>query len=141
MAKTNTITQEIETAYIHYIDVFNRKDAAGFVDCYEHPHVMLSGRQGITSVQTEADHHQVYQTLMQGLNDSQWGKSGIDRMRVLPYSDSLVQIVADVTRYKKDESVLEKLRATYMYRHNGGVWRIVSLALIEAPFEGPGVTR
>ena len=141
MADTNTITQAIEVAYTHYIEVFNREDAAGFVDCYEHPHVMLSGLQGITPVQTEADHHQVYQTIMQGLRESQWGRSGIDRMQVLPYSESLVQIVADVTRYKKDESVLEKLRATYMYRQAGGIWRIVSLALIEAPFSGPGESR
>ena len=144
MADTNTITQEIEAAYRHYIDVFNREDAAGFMDCYEHPHIMLSGQQGITSVQTEADHHQVYQTIMQGLRESQWGRSGIDRMQVLPYSESLVQIVADVTRYKKDESALEKLRATYMYRKDGGAsgtWRIISLALIEAPFSGPGESR
>ena len=67
--------------------------------------------------------------------------AGIDRMQVLPYSESLVQIVADVTRYKKDESVLEKLRATYMYRQAGGTWRIVSLALIEAPFSGPAESR
>ena len=141
MADTHTIAQEIEAAYTHYIEVFNREDAAGFVACYEHPHVMLSGQQGITPVQTEADHHQVYQTIMQGLRESQWGRSGIDRMQVLPYSESLVQIVADVTRYKKDESVLEKLRATYMYRQAGGTWRIVSLALIEAPFSGPGESR
>ena len=141
MADANTITQEIEAAYRHYIDVFNREDAAGFVACYEHPHAMLNGPQGMTLVNTQADHEKVYQNIMASLRDSQWARSGIDRMQVFPYSESLAQIVADVTRYKKDESVLEKLRATYMYRKDGGTWRIVSLALVEAPFSGPGESR
>lgn len=141
MADANTITQEIEAAYRHYIDVFNREDAAGFVACYEHPHAMLSGPQGMTLVKTEADHEKVYQSIMVSLRESQWARSGIDRMQVFPYSESLAQIVADVTRYKRDESVLEKLRATYMYRKDAGTWRIMSLALVEAPFSGPGEGR
>jgi hypothetical protein len=83
----------------------------------------------------------VYQNIMAGLRNSDWGRSDIDRMQVLPYAESLAQMVADVTRYKKDGSVLEKLRATYMYRRDAGTWRIVSLALIEAPFSGPGESR
>lgn len=141
MSDANTIIQEVESAYNHYIDVFNREDAEGFVACYAHPHAMLSGEQGMTLVQTEADHHQVYQGIMAGLRKSEWGRSGIDRMQVLPYSESLAQMVADVTRYKKDDSVLEKLRATYMYRRDSDTWRIVSLALVEAPFSGPGESR
>ena len=141
MANANTIIQEIETTYRHYIDVFNREDATGFVACYAHPHVMLNGEQGMTAVQTEADHHQVYQNIMAGLRKNEWGRSDIDRLQVFPYSESLVQIVADVTRYKKDGSVLEKLRATYMYRRDGGTWKILTLALIESPFSGPGESR
>jgi hypothetical protein len=38
MADANTIVREIEAAYRHYIDVFNREDAAGFVGCYTHPY-------------------------------------------------------------------------------------------------------
>ena len=95
----------------------------------------------MTAVQTEADHHQVYQNIMAGLRKNEWGRSDIDRLQVFPYSESLVQIVADVTRYKKDGSVLEKLRATYMYRRDGGTWKILTLALIESPFSGPGESR
>ena len=141
MAEANAIVRDIEAAYHHYIEVFNREDAAAFVACYAHPHVMLSGAQGLTSVETEADHHRVYQTIMDGLRASEWGRSDIDRLQVFPYSASLAQIVADVTRYKRDGAVLEKLRATYMYRRDGESWRIVSLALVEAPFSGPGQSR
>ena len=38
MAEANAIIQELEAAYHHYIEVFNRQDAAGFVGCYSHPH-------------------------------------------------------------------------------------------------------
>ncbi len=138
MAQANAIIREIETAYHHYIAVFNREDATGFVGCYAHPHVMLSGEQGLSSVQTEADHHTVYHNIMAGLRASEWGRSDIDALQVFPYSESLAQIVADVTRYKRDGSVLEKLRATYMYRRDAEGWKIVSLALVEAPFSGPG---
>jgi ketosteroid isomerase-like protein len=141
MAKANAISGEIEAAYHHYIEVFNREDAAAFVGCYAHPHVMLSGEQGLSSVQTEADHHKVYQNIMAGLRASEWGRSDIDRLQVFPYAESLAQIVADVTRYKRDGSVLEKLRATYMYQRDEESWKIVSLALVEAPFSGPGQSR
>jgi ketosteroid isomerase-like protein len=141
MADANTIIQEIEAAYHHYIDVFNREDAAGFVACYYHPHAMLNGEQGLTLIQTETDHHQVYQRIMATLYESGWGRTGIDRLQTWPFSGSLAQLVAEVTRYKKDGSVLEQLRATYMYRGDGGAWKILSLALIEAPFLGPGASR
>ncbi len=138
MTEASAIVQEIEAAYRHYIAVFNREDAGALVGCYAHPHVMLSGGQGLTGVQTEAEHHTVYHNIMAGLRASEWGRSDVDALQVFPYSESLAQIVADVTRYKRDGSVLEKLRATYMYRRDAESWKIVSLALIEAPFSGPG---
>jgi hypothetical protein len=78
---------------------------------------------------------------MASLRASEWGRSDIDRLQVFPYAESLAQIVADVTRYKRDGSVLEKLRATYMYQRDEESWKIVSLALVEAPFSGPGQSR
>jgi ketosteroid isomerase-like protein len=141
MAEANALVQEIEAAYHHYIDVFNREDAAGFMNCYSHPHAMLDGTRGLTVIHTEADHRGVYQHIMEGLHKNGWARTGIDRLQIWPFSDSLAQLVADVTRYKKDGSILEKLRASYMYRRDSGAWKILSLALIEAPFSGPGASR
>ncbi|NOT56220.1 MAG: DUF4440 domain-containing protein [Deltaproteobacteria bacterium] len=141
MSDANAIIREIEDAYRHYIEVFNRSDAAGFVGCYAHPHTMLSGEQGMVVVNTEADHHRVYQGMAAALEKSNWGRSEIDRLQTWPYSKSLAQLVADVTRYKKDGSVLEKLRATYTFRNEKGAWKILAFSLIEAPFSGPGISR
>jgi ketosteroid isomerase-like protein len=141
MADANTIVREVEAAYQHYIDVFNREDAAGFVGCYTHPHAMLSGERGLLMVNTAADHQRGYQQIMKTLHERGWGRSGIDRLQIWPFSESLAQLVADVTRYKKDGSILEKLRATYMFRRDDGAWKILSLAQVEAPFSGPGAAR
>jgi ketosteroid isomerase-like protein len=141
MADANTIIREIEAVYHHYIDVFNREDEAGFVACYAHPHAMLSGQLGMVVTNTAEDHRRGYQRIMETLHKSNWGRSGIDRMQIFPFSESLAQLVADVTRYKKDGSTLEKLRATYMFRRDGGAWKILSFGLIEAPFSGPGAER
>lgn len=141
MADATAIMREIEAAYRHYIEVFNREDAAAFVSCYSHPHAMLSGEQGLVVVNTETDHHRIYQRMMAALHESGWGRSDIDRLQIWPFSASLAQLVADVTRYKKDGAVLEKLRASYMFRREDGAWKILSLALIEAPFSGPGASR
>ncbi len=141
MADTNSIVQEIEAAYRHYIDVFNREDAAGFVGCYTHPHTMLSGEHGLSTVQTEADHQRGYQQIMKTLHKQNWGRSGIDQMQIWPFSESLAQLVADVTRYKTDESVLEKLRACYMLRREAGGWKILAFGLVASPFSGPGLPR
>jgi len=141
MADATAIIHEIEAAYRHYIEVFNREDAAAFVGCYFHPHAMLSGEQGMVVITTEADHQRIYQRMMATLHESGWGRSEIDRLQIWPFSALLAQLVADVTRYKKDGAVLERLRASYMFRREGGAWKILSLALIEAPFSGPGVSR
>jgi ketosteroid isomerase-like protein len=141
MADVQTIQRELEATYRHYIDVFNREDVAGFLGCYCHPHVMLSGEQGMGVINTEADHRRVYQRIMTSLHEREWGRSGIDRLQIWPFSESLAQLVADVTRYKKDGSVLERLRASYMFRRESGAWKILSLAQIEASFTGPGAGR
>jgi ketosteroid isomerase-like protein len=141
MADTNTIVRELEAAYQHYIDVFNREDAAGFVGCYTHPHTMWSGEQGLSIVNTATDHERGYHAIMTTLHKQEWGRSGIDRMQIWPFSDSLAQLVADVTRYKKDGSVLEKLRACYMLRRTEGDWKILAFGLVAPPFSGPGVER
>ena len=141
MADATTIIRELEEAYRHYIEVFNREDAAGFVACYSHPHAMVSGQLGLVVTTTESDHLRGYQRIMETLHKSNWGRSGIDRMQIFPFSESLAQLVADVTRYKKDGSILEKLRASYMFRHEDKGWKIVAFGLVEAPFSGPGVER
>ena len=75
---------------------------------------------------------------MKTLKERGWMRSGIDRLKTWALADNLGMILSDVTRYKTDGSVLEKLRACYMVRRDGNAWKIVTISEIKAPFLGPG---
>jgi ketosteroid isomerase-like protein len=130
MSDANTITREVEAAYQVYIDLFNREDAAGFVNCFAYPHAMLTGEQGLLMTATAADQQRFHQKVMTDLHGRGWGRSGIDLLQVWPLSDSLVLLAADVTRYKTDGSVLEKVRAGYTLRRESGAWKILTLMVM-----------
>lgn len=137
MTTEEKMIQELKDTYAAYIDVFNREDVEGFVRCYSHPHAMLSRKGELIVVNTKDDHLKMYQQVMTSLRERGWGRSGTDLVRITPFTESLAQLVAGVTRYKKDGSVLENLRACYMFRREENGWKIASLAQIDAPFAGP----
>jgi hypothetical protein len=127
MADANTILHEVEAAYHVYIDLFNHEDATGFVNCFCYPHAMLSGEQGLLMTKTTADQGRFHQKTMTDLHGRGWGRSGIDRLQVWPLSDSFVLLAADITRYKTDDSVLEKGRYGYTLRQERGIWKILTM--------------
>ena len=43
-------------------------------------------------------------------------------------------ILSDVTRYKTDGSILEKVRACYMVRRDGDGWKIVTISELSRRF-------
>ena len=51
---------------------------------------------------------------------------------------TMATLMADVTRYKKDGSILERLRAFYSLRNDGKSWKIVTISMANPPFTGPG---
>jgi len=132
---------EIENFYRNYIVGFNAEDQAAFVRCYAHPHAFLLDEKGMILTSTVADHERAYQQIMKPLHERGWGRSVTDMLQVWPFTESTALIVADVTRYKTDQSVLEKLRASYMLRKDSGAWKILTVAEIKPPFSGPGKGR
>ena len=75
---------------------------------------------------------------MAQLRERGWVRSGIDSLHAWALDENLGMIVSDVTRYKADNSVLEKLRACYTLRREGDGWKILTLTEIKPPFLGPG---
>ncbi|MET0657949.1 MAG: hypothetical protein ABW110_07310 [Steroidobacteraceae bacterium] len=130
MFDEQSVRHEVEAAYRHYIDVFNQRNRAAFVACFESSHSQLIGPHPIALI---TDHDKFYKDLMEGLDEVQWGRSGIDRMEVVAYSNSLAQLIVDLTRYRTDGSVLERPYGIYMYRKKNGVWRVVSATATETP--------
>ena len=129
------IARELETFYRHYIDVFNREDD-GFYDCFANPYAAISGERGITTIAN--DNRDSFARTMKTLKERGWKRSDIDRLKTWALADNLGMILSDVTRYKTDGAVMEKLRACYMVRRDGDAWKIVTISEVKAPFLGPG---
>src|SRR5215510_9178509 len=139
MADADTIVREVQAFYHAYIDGFNREDADAFLGSFDYPHALLTGERGLLVTATAADQRRFYQQMMTALHERGWGRSVMDHLQIWPFSDVLAMIVADGARYKKDGSVLEKVRACYLPRRDSGTWKILAFMEIKPPFSGPGV--
>jgi hypothetical protein len=138
MSTTRTgdeIARELEAFYRHYIDVFNREDD-GFYDCFANPYALISGERGITTIGN--DNRDSFARTMKVLKEQGWQRSGIDRITAWALADNLGMIVSDVTRYKSDGAVMEKIRASYMLRRDSDRWKIVTITEVKPPYLGPG---
>ena len=141
VADAKTIIGEVERFYRDYINGFNEEDQAAFIRSYAHPHAFLLGEQGMIVTLTVADHERAYQRVMTDLHKRGWGRSVTDQLQVWPLTKETALIVADVTRYQKDQSVLEKLRASYTLQKENGSWKILTVTEVKPPFSGPGERR
>jgi hypothetical protein len=139
MADHAAITREVEAAYQHYIDVFNRRDAAEIADLFDRPHARVSGEDGLTIVSDDADQRlQWSESRTAFLADIGCDRTGINDLQIWPLSPTLAQLVADVTRYKKDGSVLQRFRANYTLRRRDGRWKVIIIyPVLEEAFPGP----
>jgi hypothetical protein len=75
---------------------------------------------------------------MAHLDDQGWGHNEIDEMWVWPASETLAQLVATSTRYRRDGSVLQQIRANYTLRRRDDTWKVIlSYPLLEDGFDLP----
>jgi hypothetical protein len=138
MRSTGEIASELESFYRRYIEIFNRQDADQFVACFAHPYGVVSGGRGLQSIADEEKHRKSFLRSMTVLKHRGWARSVVDSFKGWAFAPDLAMIVSDVTRYKTDESVLERVRACYMLHRHNGAWKIVTLTEIKPPFFGPG---
>lgn len=137
MPTSQEIARELEAFYRHYIEVFNREDDAYF-DCLASTYGMVSGERGLNVVTNDESHRAGFRRMMTALKERGWVRSGIDRIMAWALADNLAMIISDVTRYRANNAVLEKLRACYTVRRDGNSWKIVTIGEIKPPFLGPG---
>jgi NTF2-like protein (DUF6841) len=138
MASASEIVKELETFYKGYIDAFNREDIDMYTQTFAFPYAFIVGDKGLAVCRDETAHQRFYTNVAIGLKERGWARSGIDQVRAWPYAENLAMILADVTRYRADDSVIEKVRATYTVRRDGKNWKIVVLSEVKPPFLGPG---
>lgn len=137
MADADTVVQEVKMFYQAFIDGFNREDTDMYLRSFCYPNALLSGERGMTVNAKESDQQRFYQEVMAFIQGRGWERSGIDRLQVWPLADTMAMLVSDITRYKKDGSVLERGRYCYILRKDGGTWKILTLTEVKPPFPGP----
>jgi SnoaL-like domain len=138
MATTDQIVHAVEQFYSRYIDSFNREDIDLYLDSFDLPFVILSGQQGATVFADEGARQRFYTQTMRDVQGRGWVRSAVDLIKIWPQAEGLATLMADVTRYKKDDAILERVRAFYTLRYDGKAWKIITMALANPPFTGPG---
>lgn len=137
MRSGEEIVRELESFYRDYIEVFNAEDER-FYDCFAHPYGALSGERGLATIANDDDNRNSFRRTMTAIKQRGWARSDIDRIKAWALGENLGMIISDVTRYKTDNSTLEKIRACYMLRRDGTAWKILTISEIKPPFLGPG---
>ncbi|MGH7916140.1 MAG: DUF6841 family protein [Candidatus Binataceae bacterium] len=129
---------ELESFYAAYIEAFNREDTELFARSFSYPYAWIDGARGLTVCAHEDDHRRTFALIMRGLKERGWASSRADRVTSWVMADKLAMVLADVTRYRNDGSILEQVRACYTVRREAGSWKIVTVAEIRPPYLGPG---
>ena len=137
MSNAHTIARHVEASYRAFIDGFNCEDMDSYLRSFCYPNAVLSGSQGMTVHGTESDQLRFYQEVMAAIRGRGWDRTGVDDLKVWPLSDALALGMADLTRYKKDGSILERRRYCYTFRRETDVWKILTIAGVKTSFSGP----
>ena len=138
MPDHDAIVGEVEAAYRNYVEAFNRRDPQEIAALYHRPHAQVIGEIGLSVVTDDSDQAQWYEFVMAALDDQGWDRTEIERVWIWPFSATLAQLVADVTRYAADGSVLNHARANYTLCRREGVWKVVlTFPLMEEGFNVP----
>jgi ketosteroid isomerase-like protein len=138
MADHGAIVSEVEAAYRHYIEAFNSRDPKEIARLYDRPHAQVAGETGMSIINDDADQQAWYEFVMAYLDDQGWDHNEVEEMWVWPLSATLAQLVATSTRYRKDGSVLQRVRANYTLRRRDGTWKVVlSFPVLEGDFDVP----
>jgi len=138
MSDAATIIQEVENFYRAFIDGFNREDTDMYLRSFCYPNGMLSGEHGMVVNAKESDQQRFYQQVTSDIQSRGWDHTAVDKLQVFPLTDTTALLVADITRHKKDNTVLESGRYCYTVRKDGDAWKILTLTAVKPPFAGPG---
>jgi hypothetical protein len=138
MTSSEQIRTDLEGFYKSYIAAFNREDIDAFTECFGYPYAWITGGRGLGQCATESDHQRNFAKIISDLKERGWARSAVDQLRAWPLAEDLAMILADVSRYKADGSVLERVRACYTVRRDAKNWKIITLSEVKPPFLGPG---
>jgi len=138
MITAEQVCQELDAFYRSYIAAFNREDIDAFGESFAYPYAWITGGHGLSQCATESEHQRSFGKIMADLRQRGWARSEVNQFKAWALAEDLAMILADVTRYKTDSSILERVRACYTLRRDTKGWKIVILCEVRPPFLGPG---
>jgi hypothetical protein len=136
MTNAESIVEQVQESCRRCNDAFNHEDASTYLDCWHIPNVFIA-EMGVMPHASRAEFAQAYSRVMVEFKERGWRRTDIDRCQVWPLAPNLALLFADKTRYKTDNSVLERVRYAYTLRNDGSSWKILSVVEVQAPFTGP----
>ncbi|MGC1679308.1 MAG: nuclear transport factor 2 family protein [Candidatus Binataceae bacterium] len=137
MPSAEEIVGEIEDFYRAYIDAFNREDIDSYADSFVPGYSLIHGAK-ITAYATEPELQQYSAQAFIDLKSRGWARSAVDLLKVSPLGDDQAMILAEVTRYRADESVLLHARVSYIVIRTAKGWKIAVMIPLAEPSLGPG---
>jgi hypothetical protein len=137
MSDAATIAREVEAFYRGYIEGFNREDRDIYLRSFCYPNAVLRGEHGMTVHAKETDQQRYYEELMLAIREEGWGHTGLGQLQVVPLTGTTAILIADITRYKKNNTPIENARLCYTVRKDRGAWKILTLTDVKPPFTGP----
>jgi hypothetical protein len=139
MATSEEICKEVEAFYKgSYAAAFSSEDVAAISKSFGCPCAWISGQQGLGQLATESDIQRMLGNFLTDLKERGWVRSELDQLKIWPLAEDLAMLLGDVTRYKADGSVLERVRGWYTVRRDTKNWKIVTISEVRPPFLGPG---
>jgi hypothetical protein len=126
------IVDEVEDFYRAYIDAFNREDIDSYADSFVPGYSLIRGAR-ITAYKTEPELQQYSAHAFIEVKARGWARSAVDLLTVSPLGDDQAMILAEVTRYRADESILERGRVSYIVVRTVKGWKIAVMIPLAAP--------
>ena len=132
------VEREVMSVLDAILDAFNRQDARAEERTYQFPHYRLAN--GLMSVlsgpgsDTTAWMEGTYKTLREsGFDHSSW-----TRRRIVHVSDSKAHVDTEITRYRKDGTVMAVLDSLYIVTKEYGRWGIKMRSSFDTVIAAPG---
>jgi ketosteroid isomerase-like protein len=122
--------RDIQAAYQAYIDAFSNGDVEAFVSAFGYPNAFLVADYGLTVHHDEPQMREFYHSVVAGLRKRDWARTTVEHLDVNMMAESVAMVVADFTRRRDDDSVLERGRAYYTLGLQAGAWKIWSVTAV-----------
>ena len=107
-----------------FFHAFNRQDAVAEERTCHFPHYRLAGAKMSVGDAPGAEVESWMKGNYKTLGEAGWDRSAWTRRRMVHISDSKVHVDTEVTRYRKDGSVIARFESLYILTKENGRWGI-----------------